>query len=109
MKSATQQGNSMRYRTRLDFGSVLRFTAVLGLCGGIGSIPVLLLVGFDKLSQDPVFVLFFTVIGAPIGGLLNGLLYGLLGYLPYRWLTTRINVHTYTGEFVPVAEDRRET
>lgn len=93
----------MRYRARLDFSSVLKFSSVLGLCAGIGGTPIIALAQSDKLIEQPFFIAVVVVV-APILGFLNGLLWGLVGYLPYRWLTERVNVHTYTGEFIPVDE-----
>jgi len=97
----------MRCRTRLDFASVLKFASILGLCAGVTSIPIFLIIQSDKLVDQPQFIL-MAVLFAPLGGLLNGLLYGLLGYLPYRWLTARVNVHTYSGEFVPLNDGKIE-
>ena len=93
----------MRYRALFEFRSLLKLSTLLGFCAGIGMIPVILLVQFDKLLTQPSLIA-FTILATPVVGLVNGLLWGLLGYLPYRWLSHRANLHTFRGEFVAIEE-----
>lgn len=90
------------YRVRLRFTSLVALTTLVGFCAGVVSLPILLLLQIDRMSSDtwwPITVAFF-VVAPPIAGAVNGALYGALGYPLYRWITKRINVHTYDGEFV---------
>jgi len=84
--------------------------ALVGFCAGVVSLPLLLITQADKLSQDsswfiPAVLLSLAV---PIVGALNGLIYAVLGYPLYRWITARVDLHTYSGEFelVKRSDDR---
>lgn len=94
--------DDQRYRVRLRFTSLVALTTLVGFCAGVVGIPILLLIQADRISSDgfALVPLAFTVLAPPITGTLNGALYGVLAYPLYRWITKRIDVHTYTGEFV---------
>lgn len=91
-----------RYRVRLRFTSLVALTTLVGFCAGVLGIPIVLLMQADRIFSDSfwLFPIAFAVLVSPIGAAINGALYGVLGYPLYRWITKRIDVHTYTGEFV---------
>ena len=94
--------DDQRYRVRLRFTSLVALTTLVGFCAGVLGIPIFLLMQADRIFSDPFsfFPIGFTVIISPIAGAVNGALYGVLAYPLYRWITKRVDVHTYTGEFV---------
>lgn len=100
-------GQGQVCRARLDFLSLLQFMAVVGACAGIVSVPIFLLIQSEKWLADP-FTALFIVVAAPITGVLNGILFGVVGYPLYRWITRRVDVHTYTGEFEVSRRDAEE-
>ena len=81
--------------------------SLVGFCAGVVSVPILLLVQSEKLFTDAITILFVIVAG-PITGLLNGLLFGVLGFPLYIWITRRVNLHTYSGEFEVLKKDATE-
>jgi hypothetical protein len=85
-------------RARLDFLSMLKLMSLVGICAGITAIPISLLLHGEKLLATFQMAL-FAVVGLPIAGFLNGVLYAVIGYPLYAWVTRRVNVHTYSGEF----------
>ena len=91
-----------RYRVRLRFTSLVALTTLVGFCAGVLGIPIILLMQADRIFSDTGWFVpaAFAVIAGPIAGALNGALYGVLGYPLYRWITKRIDIHTYDGEFV---------
>ena len=101
-------GKSSFCRARLDFVSVLKFTCLMGICMGTSSVPILLIVQSETWLSNPLHAV-FLIVGAPLSGVLNGLLTGALGYLPYSWVTRRVNIHTYHGEFDLLEKHVEET
>ena len=100
-----------RCRARLRFGSLVGLTALVGFCAGVLGAPIVVLTQADRLFADAFWVMpvAFILVVSPIVGALNGALYGALGYPLYRWITRRIDLHTYTGEFALLDnEGRRE-
>ncbi len=96
MNAQPMQGT--RCRARLRFGSLVGLTTLVGFCAGLLGAPIVLLMQADRLFADAFWVA-IVLVGSPIAGTLNGALYGALGYPLYRWITRRVDVHTYTGEF----------
>jgi hypothetical protein len=39
------------------------------------------------------------LVGTPIVAAFNGTLMGVLAYPLYRWVTRRVDLHSYSGEF----------
>jgi hypothetical protein len=88
-------------RVRLRFNSLVGLSALIGFSAGVVGIPIVLALQADKIFSDGFWIMsvLFTVIAAPLVGAINGVISGVLGFPLYRWITRRINVHTYSGEF----------
>lgn len=104
------QENYQACRLQVDFNGFLKLSLILGVCMGIGFIPIGFLanidaetVGFEYLS-----ILLFSIVGSPIVGFLFGVQTALLGYLPYKWLMNKTRGYTFTGKFVGLTENADE-
>jgi|SRR5882672_2769929 len=94
-------------RVRLRFNSLVGLSALIGFCAGVLGIPIMLVVQGDRIFSDPFWImpLLLTLVAGPALGAVNGVISGVLGFPLYRWITRRINVHTYSGEFSLVKRD----
>ena len=74
---------------------------LIGFSAGVLSLPLLLIAQAEKLSQDSSWFIagLLISVAAPVVGALNGMIYAVLGYPLYRWITARVDLHTYSGEF----------
>ena len=88
-------------RVRFSFISLLKFMTLVGFSAGVLSLPLLLIAQADKLSQNSSWFITALLISvaAPLVGALNGIIYAVLGYPLYRWITARVDLHTYSGAF----------
>ncbi len=81
-------------RVRLNYGSLVKLTVLLGLCAGLFAAPLLLLTSLGK-----TYGLLSLLIGAPVTGAGTGLLLAILGSPIYAWWTARTNGKLFTGSF----------
>ena len=81
------------FKVQLNFASFFKISSVIGLCFGVGSIPIIILVNIGKAG---IVVIPIAIIASPIIGLVNGALAGLLGYPVYYWLSNKVGI-TYKG------------
>ncbi len=81
-------------RVRLNYGSLVRLTVLLGFCAGLFAIPLLLLT-----SLGQTYGLLNLMAGAPVAGALTGLLLAVLGSPVYTWWTLRTDGQRFTGTF----------
>ena len=88
-------------RARLGFWSLVGFSSLVGFCAGVVSAPIVLVLQVGKVAaySSWVFPALMILVGAPIVGALNGTIMGVFAYPLYRWLTRRVDLHTYSGEF----------
>lgn len=90
-------------RLQLDFFSLIKFSALLGLCSGIVSVPIaLLLLATNENASTSAWLAAapMVVVGVPIVAVLNGAVAGGIGYPLYQWISRRTRGQTYTGIFV---------
>ena len=99
--------NGQRCRVRLRFKSLIGLSALIGFCAGVLGAPIVIVVQADKLFTGTFWLVPVAIILilAPVLGAINGAIYGALGYPLYRWITRRIDLHTYTGEFALLDND----
>ncbi len=81
-------------RVRLTYGSLVKFTVLLGFCAGLFAIPLLLLTSLGK-----TYGLLNLLIGATIIGAVTGLLLSVLGSPIYSWWMVKSNGQLLTGSF----------
>ncbi len=81
-------------RVRLNYGSLVKLTMLLGFCAGVFAVPLLLLTSLGKN-----YGLLNLIAGAPVAGVFTGLLLAILGSPIYTWWTARINGQRFTGTF----------
>jgi len=81
-------------RVRLNYGSLVKLTVLLGFCAGLFAAPLLLLTSLGK-----TYGLLNLLIGAPVTGAGTGLLLSILGSPIYAWWTARTNGQLFTGTF----------
>jgi len=81
-------------RVRLNYGSLVKLTLLLGFCAGLFAIPLLLLT-----SVGNNFGLLNVIIGAPLAGAGTGLLLSIMGSPIYSWWTARSHGQYFTGAF----------
>jgi hypothetical protein len=88
-------------RARLGFWSLVGFSSLVGFCAGVVSAPIVLVLQAGKLAAYGtwVFPALMILVGAPIAGAFNGTIMGILAYPLYRWITRRVDLHSYSGEF----------
>ena len=86
-------------RLQLDFRSLIRMASLLGLCSGIGFIPLILFLNAGT-ATNTISTILFVFLLAPVIGALNGALSGMVGYPLYKWLSTRSKGQVYQGIFV---------
>lgn len=92
-------------RLQLDLSSLIRMSFLIGLCSGVGFIPLIVFLNAATMAKEPAGI-FVLIILAPLIGALNGALSGLVGYPLYRWLSLRAKGQSYTGIFVGLVTDR---
>ena len=105
MSEVTVLGQGGICRLRLCFKSLVKFGSLVGLCAGIGTIPIyfILVIVMPRLienaesfsAHDVPFLLLFVLVGAPLIGLLDGALFAILAFPLYRLLTnsTQVNLN----------------
>ena len=81
-------------RVRLNYGSLVKLTVLLGFCAGLFAAPLLLLTSLGK-----TYGLLNLLIGSPIAGAATGLLLAILGSPIYSWWTAKSNGQLFTGTF----------
>ena len=81
-------------RVRLNYGSLVKLTVLLGFCAGLFAVPLLLLMSFGN-----TYGLLNVVIGSPVVGACTGLLLSILGSPVYTWWTARTNGQCLAGTF----------
>lgn len=81
-------------RVRLNYGSLVKLTVLLGFCAGLFATPLLLLTSLGK-----TYGLLNLLIGSPLTGAATGLLLSILGSPVYSWWTTKSNGQLFTGTF----------
>ena len=99
-----------RCSVRLRFSSLVALTTLVSFCAGVVGVPIVVLMQADMVFSQPIWLvpLAVIVVATPIVAALNGALYGVLGYPLYRWITKRIDLHTYYGEFAFKSDAPRE-
>ena len=88
-------------RVRLGFWSLVGFSSLVGFCAGVVSGPIVLVLQLGKVAAYSgwVFPALLILVGTPIIAAFNGTLMGILAYPLYRWVTRRVDLHSYSGEF----------
>ncbi|HEC17476.1 MAG TPA: hypothetical protein ENI99_13025 [Sedimenticola sp.] len=86
-------------RLKLDYPSLIRLAALLGLCAGVLAIPFVLLLTSGMAKFNIVSVIFF----APLSGAVAGLLMAVLGYPLYSWVFVKLDGQVYSGYFQVIA------
>jgi len=91
-------------RVKFDYGSLVKLTMLLGLCAGLLSVPLVLLLSLGQQT----FGIFEIIIGAPITGLCGGLIMAVLGYPLFTWLGSRTGGQRYTGSFQMLVDEEQK-
>jgi hypothetical protein len=86
-------------RLQLDLPSLIRMSGLLGLCSGVGLIPLIIYLSAEAVTQNPASIAIIFLV-APLFGALNGAAMGIVAYPLYKWLSQRAKGQTYTGIFV---------
>jgi hypothetical protein len=71
------------FKLQLDFASFFKLSSLLGLCGGIGSAPLSILVNWQALGVNAIFL-------------------GVIGFPAYYWLSRRVGLRL-RGRLFPLA------
>ncbi len=77
------------FKLELDFPSFFKLACLIGLCFGIGAVPLVIFSNWEMLGVNAIF---FGALGAPLMGLINGALSGVIGFPAYYWLRSRVGL-----------------
>lgn len=90
------------YNVILKFSSIVKLTTIIGLCCGILSIPLALIVGalrIDPRIQIELNDYLQLIIALPLQGIIGGAFVGILGFPLYKLYTNKFGGIELKGEF----------
>lgn len=93
------------FRAQLNFMSLVKLSTQIGLCFGVVSIPISLIISMNREGFD-ISIIPIIIFGSPAVGLVNGVLHGVIGYPLYRWISELSSGHTFKGKMVGLHEQK---